>query len=197
MNKITNKTLGIIGIALLVLMPITSATYGNGDYVFPFLAIICFIAGMVFFIVSSFRLWKSSKNLVLGFIFFNILSLVIEILVYWVDIPIIVIGSLLVRVIVFILTIDIITKLFKKEGVANSFILESDKESFWEKSKSLAGGGIGMLIGLALVFGWVLNLVKFFNLDFREPFKAEIIRGIGLAPTPIGGIIGYIPIKDK
>jgi len=43
--------------------------------------------------------------------------------------------------------------------------------------------------------GWVRNLVKFVKLDFQEPYKAEIIRGISI--TPIGAITGWIKIEDK
>ena len=43
--------------------------------------------------------------------------------------------------------------------------------------------------------GWCLNFVKFVKLDFRAPYKAEIIRGIGVF-SPIGSIIGYIHIND-
>jgi hypothetical protein len=43
--------------------------------------------------------------------------------------------------------------------------------------------------------GWIMNGIKFVQLDFKAPVKAEIIRGIGLFP-PFGAVIGWIPIKD-
>lgn len=56
--------------------------------------------------------------------------------------------------------------------------------------------GIVLMMSLVVVpvVGYVLNIVKFAKLDFQEPYKAEIIRGIGL--TPIGAIIGYIKLED-
>lgn len=52
-----------------------------------------------------------------------------------------------------------------------------------------------IIIVVILIIGWIMNVVKFINLDFKPPYKAEIIRGVGL--TPLGGIIGYINIKDN
>lgn len=52
-----------------------------------------------------------------------------------------------------------------------------------------------IMVVLFLFIGWVMNAVKFVNLDFKSPYKAEIIRGIGL--TPLGGIIGYLNIRDN
>jgi hypothetical protein len=46
-----------------------------------------------------------------------------------------------------------------------------------------------------LGIGWIMNLVEFVNLDFESPYKAEIIRGIGL--SSYGAIIGWIDIKDN
>jgi len=54
---------------------------------------------------------------------------------------------------------------------------------------------ISIVIPLFLGIGWVNNLIKFTRLDFQAPYKAEMIRGIGL--TPIGSIIGWINIKDN
>jgi len=61
-------------------------------------------------------------------------------------------------------------------------------------------GFIGLALYIALVIalpiGWVVNVVKLVQLDFQEPYKVEIIRGVG-AVTPIGGIVGFIKITDK
>lgn len=54
---------------------------------------------------------------------------------------------------------------------------------------------IAILIPLFLSIGWIKNLIKFTQLDFQAPYKAETIRGIGL--TPIGAIVGWINIKDN
>jgi hypothetical protein len=51
------------------------------------------------------------------------------------------------------------------------------------------------IIPLLLGIGWMKNLIKFIHLDFKAPYKAEIIRGISL--SPIGTITGWINIEDK
>lgn len=43
--------------------------------------------------------------------------------------------------------------------------------------------------------GWVMNFYKLFHLDFKQPYKAEIIRTIGVVP-PIGAVIGWMDIND-
>lgn len=54
---------------------------------------------------------------------------------------------------------------------------------------------IMFIICLLLGIGWMNNLIKFIKLDFKAPYKAEIIRGISL--SPLGTIIGWIDIKDN
>ena len=53
-----------------------------------------------------------------------------------------------------------------------------------------------ILLWTALGVGWIINLVDFIRLDFKPPYKAEIIRGIGVV-TGLGGIVGWIPIQDN
>jgi len=45
--------------------------------------------------------------------------------------------------------------------------------------------------------GWGLNIYKLVELDFEEPYKAEVIRGIGVAAAPIGCFIGYMDIGEE
>lgn len=52
-----------------------------------------------------------------------------------------------------------------------------------------------LIIPLLLGIGWIKNLIKFTKLDFKAPYKAEIIRGLSL--SPIGTITGWINIEDK
>lgn len=61
----------------------------------------------------------------------------------------------------------------------------------------VAGGSLLLivLIVIALGAGWIMNIVKFARLDFEAPYKAEVLRGIGIAP-PIGAVMGWIPIND-
>lgn len=47
-----------------------------------------------------------------------------------------------------------------------------------------------------LFAGDVSNALNLLALDFAPPYKAEIIRGLGLAIPPIGGVVGFIPLQD-
>ena len=60
----------------------------------------------------------------------------------------------------------------------------------------------GWIISLAAIFvvlvafaGYVSNIVKLAQCDFKAPYKAEVIRIVGIFP-PVGAIVGYINIKD-
>lgn len=64
-----------------------------------------------------------------------------------------------------------------------------------EKTVASLGLTFLIVIPLLLVTGWVMNLVKFVNLDFQEPYKAEVIRGGGI--IVYGSIIGWIKIEDN
>lgn len=54
----------------------------------------------------------------------------------------------------------------------------------------------GTVIGIACLIGYVLNFIAFVNLDFQEPYRAEVLRGIGLVVVPLGVVEGFIPIND-
>lgn len=55
----------------------------------------------------------------------------------------------------------------------------------------------GFFVFVIFVFtGWGINIYKLTKCDFQAPYKAEIIRGVGLIP-PVGGIIGWLKIEDK
>jgi hypothetical protein len=41
---------------------------------------------------------------------------------------------------------------------------------------------IVLLFYLYTIIAWIVNLVKLLNCNFEEPWKDEIIHGIGLAP---------------
>ncbi len=68
--------------------------------------------------------------------------------------------------------------------------------------KCFAGGVIcGVLlvicIPIACFTGIGLNIYKLTQCDFKAPYKAEIIRGIGVFPAvPLGIVAGYLHIDD-
>lgn len=39
--------------------------------------------------------------------------------------------------------------------------------------------------------GWVMNIYKLTQCDFEAPYKAEVIRVVGIIP-PVGAIVGYM-----
>lgn len=62
----------------------------------------------------------------------------------------------------------------------------------------------GLIIGLVVIsvvlafpVGYIMNAVKFARLDFKQPIKAEIVRGIGIVSGPIGSIMGFVKIEDN
>lgn len=54
---------------------------------------------------------------------------------------------------------------------------------------------IQVVVFLIIAIGWIMNVVKLVKCDFEAPYKAEVIRGIGLIP-PIGMIVGWMNISD-
>ena len=49
---------------------------------------------------------------------------------------------------------------------------------------------------LFFTIGWVINAVKLSRCDFDAPYKAEIIRTVGVIAAPFGSVVGYINIAD-
>ena len=45
-------------------------------------------------------------------------------------------------------------------------------------------------------FGWGMNIYKMTQLDFASPYKAEVIRGVGLLPV-FGAVIGYMTVGEE
>lgn len=63
--------------------------------------------------------------------------------------------------------------------------------------EKICGGSLllGFILVVVMGTGWIMNCYKFAKLDFKQPVKAEILRGIGLIP-PIGAVMGWVPIDD-
>jgi hypothetical protein len=53
-----------------------------------------------------------------------------------------------------------------------------------------------IMLGLCSALGWGMNIYKFASCDFQEPYKAEIVRGIGIPFAPMGAVVGYFRIAD-
>lgn len=46
------------------------------------------------------------------------------------------------------------------------------------------------------VVGYIMNIVKFEQLDFEEPYKAEVVRTVGLIPI-VGIFTGYMTFEEE
>ncbi len=71
------------------------------------------------------------------------------------------------------------------------------------KEINMSGEGIGILaflfiilMGICAVVGWGMNIYKFASADFEAPYKAEIVRGVGIPFAPMGAIVGWFHIED-
>lgn len=51
-----------------------------------------------------------------------------------------------------------------------------------------------IIIALLLLLSWPINLIKFISCDFKAPYKAEVIRGIGIPVVPVGILVAYLPL---
>ena len=45
--------------------------------------------------------------------------------------------------------------------------------------------------------GFFINIYKFCTSDFEEPYKSEIVRGIGIPVPIIGAVVGWMDIGDE
>lgn len=52
-----------------------------------------------------------------------------------------------------------------------------------------------VLITILLFVGYVRGIVKFVQCDFKAPYKAEVIYGVGMV-TGLNAVIGWFNIAD-
>ena len=50
---------------------------------------------------------------------------------------------------------------------------------------------VPLIFTVVIGTGWVKNIIKLSDCDFKEPYKAEVIHIIGLIP-PIGMVTGWL-----
>jgi hypothetical protein len=58
-------------------------------------------------------------------------------------------------------------------------------------------GLVYLLLRVGGGVGWVYNVVKLCKADFEAPYKAEVIRSIGIPIFPVGAVIGYIHFDEE
>ena len=52
---------------------------------------------------------------------------------------------------------------------------------------------IQIIILMIVGVGWVKDIIKLTNCDFKPPYKAEVVYTIGLVP-PIGMVTGWLDV---
>lgn len=62
---------------------------------------------------------------------------------------------------------------------------------------SLLGSLVISAFYLFIIIGWGFNVYKFANSDFEEPYKTEIIRGVGVPVFLMGTVLGCMTIGDE
>lgn len=53
------------------------------------------------------------------------------------------------------------------------------------------------LILILAIIGCVKDVIHFVECNFKTPYKAEALYGIGIMIPPVGAVIGYINIKNN
>lgn len=59
-------------------------------------------------------------------------------------------------------------------------------------------GLFALIVWLALIIGWVMNIYKLVaHDDFESPYKAEVLRTVGVFVAPLGLVLGYITFDEE
>ena len=53
-----------------------------------------------------------------------------------------------------------------------------------------------IIIGSICIAGWGMNIFKLVQCDFEEPYKAEVIRIIGVVVPPVGVVTGFLDLGE-
>lgn len=59
--------------------------------------------------------------------------------------------------------------------------------------------GLGFVIVgiyILLVWGYIANIYKLTECNFKAPYKAEVIRVVGIVVPPVGCVTGFMHIDD-
>ncbi len=64
--------------------------------------------------------------------------------------------------------------------------------------KGILGTIVGaVLLTVAMFVGWGINVGKLVQCDFKAPYKAEVVRSVGVVIPMVGGIAGFMEIGDE
>lgn len=56
---------------------------------------------------------------------------------------------------------------------------------------------VPVVLMLSILIGWFMNVFAVFKLDFQEPYKAEVVRVLGIVIPPVGGMAGYVTFEEE
>jgi hypothetical protein len=56
-------------------------------------------------------------------------------------------------------------------------------------------GCFGIVLFIYTIITWVINLINFLNCDFVEPFKEEVILGLGVLFPPVTWVTVWMDIS--
>lgn len=60
-----------------------------------------------------------------------------------------------------------------------------------------SGLGLAIIaIYILAVWGYIANIYKLTDCDFDKPYKAEVIRIVGICVPPVGCITGFMDIDE-
>jgi hypothetical protein len=54
-----------------------------------------------------------------------------------------------------------------------------------------------VVAALFAAFGWISNVIALCRLDFEAPYKAEVVRSIGVFFPPVGMVAGYMTFAEE
>lgn len=61
------------------------------------------------------------------------------------------------------------------------------------EASQAAAGIITLIVIVAVLTGWVKNVIKLSECDFEAPYKAEVIHCVGIIP-PVGMVTGWLNV---
>jgi len=55
---------------------------------------------------------------------------------------------------------------------------------------------LSLLLMAPILYGYGMNIWKLSSADFQAPYKAEVLRGIGVIVPPVGVVTGYLNLGN-
>lgn len=70
---------------------------------------------------------------------------------------------------------------------------KEQRKEFFKENKKFVFASIAIILGIFLLasIGYIMNIMKLSDCDFKEPYKCEVFHTVGLLP-PVGVITGWM-----